>query len=123
MPLMIISLIVGRIAEAPMPFFAKPIAKGIVSKVRGGYLDPNVKRNLEFMESTLEKSQWFCGDEMTAADIQMSFAIEAAAVRTNLASDYPRLAAYLAKIHALPAYQRGLEKGGPYELMGSSVKR
>ncbi len=123
MPLMIISLIVGRIAEAPMPFFAKPIAKGIVSKVRGGYLDPNVKRNLEFMESTLEKSQWFCGDEMTAADIQMSFAIEAAAVRTNLASDYPRLAAYLAKIHVLPAYQRGLEKGGPYELMGSSAKR
>ncbi len=117
-PLMIISLIMGRIETAPMPFFAKPIAKGIVAKVRDGYLGQNIKRNLDFMEATLANSTWFCGDAMTAADIQMSFAIEAAQVRTNLATDYPNLRALLERMHSLPTYQAALEKGGPFELMG-----
>lgn len=118
MPLMIISLILGRIETAKMPFFARPIARGIASKVRGNYLAPNVKRNLEFMESTLSKSRWFCGEEFTAADIQMSFPLEAAAVRTNLQSDYPNLASCLERTHARPAYKAALAKGGPYKLLG-----
>lgn len=118
MPLMIISLLMNKIVTSPMPFFIKPVARGIVGKVRSGYLDANVQRNLDFMEATLTKSAWFCGAAMTAADIQMSFALEAAEVRTDLASDYPKLAALLSRIRALPAYQRGLEKGGPYQLMG-----
>ena len=117
-PLMIISLIIGRIETAPMPFFVKPIAKGIAAKVRRGYLDQNIKRNLDFMESTLDNSIWFCGDEFTAADIQMSFALEAGEVRTNLAAEYPNLAALLARMRSLPAFQEALEKGGPYGLMG-----
>ena len=120
MPLMIISLIMGRIETAPMPFFIKPVAKGIVGKVRSGYLDANVNRNLDFMESTLAESDWFCGDVMTAADIQMSFPVEAAEVRTDLARDYPNLEGFLERIRALPAYQAALEKGGPYELMGKN---
>ena len=123
MPLMLVSLIIGRIASAPMPFFAKPIAKGIATKVRDGYLDPNVKRSLDFMESTLSESQWFCGDKLSAADIQMSFPIEAAAVRSNLEKDYPQLCDYLQRIHARPAYKRALKKSGPYELMGASTKK
>ena len=119
MPLMIVSLIVGRIESAPMPFFVKPIAKGIAGQVRNGYLDPNVKRNLAFMESTLGCSTWFSGEELTAADIQMSFPVEAAEVRTNLVDDYPMLAAYLERVRSRPAYQAALEKGGPYELLGS----
>ena len=123
MPLMLTSLIVNRIESAPMPFFAKPIAKGIAGKVRQGYLDPNVKRNLAFLEATLNQSSWFCGDRMTAADIQMSFPVEAAAVRTRLESDHPKLAEFLERIHSRPAYQRALLKGGPYELLGASTKK
>ena len=93
MPLMLLSLVMGRIEAAPA--IVRPIAKGIASKVRGGYLGPNVKRNLDFMEETLSNSQWFCGDTMTAADIQMSFALEAAEVRSNLSEDYPHCAAFL----------------------------
>ena len=119
MPLMIVSLIMHRVATAPAPFFVKPIARGIAAKVRGGFLDPNVKRNLDYMDSTLGKTTWFCGNEMTAADIQMSFALEAAEVRTDLATEYPNLQGYLEKIRALPAYQRALERGGPYRLMGA----
>ena len=53
MPLMILSLVMNRIETAPMPFFIKPIARGIVAKVRSGYLDQNINRNLEYMESVL----------------------------------------------------------------------
>jgi glutathione S-transferase len=120
MPLMVLSLIMGRIDTAPMPFFVKPIAKGIVSKVRNGYLDPNVQRNLDFMEASLSKSTWFCGEALTAADIQMSFAVEAAEVRADIASDYPNIERFLKQMRALPAYQSAIEKGGPYSLLGAA---
>lgn len=116
MPLMIVSLIMGRIEKAPAPFFVKPIAKGIAGKVRSNYLDPNLKRNLDFMEATLAETGWFCGDQLCAADVQMSFAVEAAEVRTSLVSDYPKLADFLQRIRALPTYQAALAKGGPYSL-------
>jgi glutathione S-transferase len=118
MPLMIISLILSRIESAPVPFFLKPITKSIARNVRDSYLNANVRRNLEFMEATLQKSDWFCGTQFTAADIQMSFPLEAAEVRTNLNDEYPRLAACLKRMHAMPAYKKALEIGGPYVLMG-----
>ena len=114
---MLVSLLMGRIETAPMPFFVKPIAKGLAGKVRENYLDQNVKRNLDFMESTLAASSWFAGDAFSAADIQMSFAVDAAEVRTNLRRDYPSLAGYLDRVRIRPAYQAALEKGGPYGLM------
>ncbi|MEJ8567163.1 glutathione S-transferase family protein [Elongatibacter sediminis] len=118
MPLMIVSLILNRIDTAKMPFFVRPIARGITGKVREGYLDQNVQRNMDFLEATLAKSHWFCGDDFTAADIQMSFALEAAAVRTNLDAGYPNLSVCLERMHARPAYKAALDKGGPYQLMG-----
>lgn len=118
-PLMILSLVLSRIEEAPMPFFLRPVSRGIARKVRDAYLDANVARNLEFMDATLRESRWFCGDVFTAADVQMSFALEAAEVRSNLTDDYPHLAAFLETIRARPAYKRALDKGGHYELMAA----
>ena len=115
--LMMLSLVMARIEDAPLPFFLKPVAKGIAGKVRDGYLDPNVKRNLEFMEWTLSESKWFCGTRFSAADVQMSFALEAAEVRTDLSIAYPQLAAFLVEIRERPAYKAALDKGGHYELM------
>ena len=119
MPLMIVSLILGRIETAPMPFFIKPVARGIAARVRSGYLDTNVKRNLDFMEHTLSQSAWFCGDHLTAADVQMSFALEAAEVRTNLVDEYPHLARFLKTARDRPAYRAALDRGGHYELMSA----
>ena len=119
MPLMIMSLVMNRIASAPMPFFVKPVAKGIVAKVRAGYLDRNTSRHLAFMEASLGGESWFCGDTLTAADIQMSFAVEAAEVRTDLRAGYPNLNAFLGRIRELSTYQAALTKGGPYRLMGA----
>ena len=115
MPLMLLSLVMGRIEAAPV--LVRPIAKAIAGKVRSGYLDKNVKRNLDFMEKTLEHSTWFCGEHMTAADIQMSFALDAAEVRTSLAKEYPHCAAFLERTRARPAYMAALDRGGHYELM------
>lgn len=117
MPLMVMALVMNRIATSPMPFFAKPIAKGIVAKVNENYLGPNITRNLDFMEAALTQNTWFCGDKMTAADILMSFPVEAAETRANLSTAYPRMTAFLKAIRAMPAYQRALERGGPYSLL------
>ncbi|MDP9045471.1 MAG: glutathione S-transferase [Pseudomonadota bacterium] len=114
MPPLLLKLIFERIKVAPMPFFAKPIARGIANRVLGTMVEPNLKRQLDFMESELGRSDWFAGPEFSAADIQMSFPVEAAAMRAGLDASRPRLMAWLKRIHARPAYQRALERGGPY---------
>jgi glutathione S-transferase len=72
------------------------------------------------MEKELDKSIWFCGDTLSAADIQMSFALEAASVRTDMSEKCPSLAAFLERMQALPTYRAALEKGGPYQLLGAA---
>jgi glutathione S-transferase len=114
MPPLLLKLVFEKIPQAPMPFFVKPIAKGISAKVLAAMVDPNLKRQLDFMEGELGKSEWFAGDVFSAADIQMSFPVEAAAQRAGLDASRPKLIAYLKRIHARPAYQKALERGGPY---------
>lgn len=115
MPLMVVSLLFNRIERSPWP--VRPIARLISSQVRRGYLRPNIETNLNFLESELSKSTWFAGEELTAADVQMSFALEAAAARGGLDAKWPKLKAFLDRVQARPAYRRGLEKGGPYQLL------
>ncbi len=78
---------------------------------------PNLERNLDFMEGELRRSEWFAGSQFTAADIQMSFPLEAARVRGGLDEKRPKLMDFLKKIHSRSAYQRALERGGKYELL------
>ena len=117
MPPFLIKLIVDRIENAKAPFFVKPVAKGIAARIRKGFLDRQITSILDFMESELGKSEWFAGNEFTAADIQMSFPCEIAAMRAGSGQARPKLVAFVERIHARPAYKRALEKGGPYELM------
>ena len=114
MPFMLLTLIFNKIKEAPMPFFVKPIAKGIVSKTMHRFVSPNVKNHLTYLDNELAATGWFAGREMTGADIMMSFPLEAAAVRTNLRENYQNLACFLDKIHQLPCYKSAIEKGLPY---------
>jgi glutathione S-transferase len=72
---------------------------------------------IEYLEAEIGKNAWFAGNEFTAADIQMSFPLEAAAMRAGLDASQPKLLGFLARIHARPAYRRALERGGPYELL------
>jgi len=117
MPPLLLKLIFDRIESGPMPFFVKPVARGIAQRAKGLMVTPNLERLLTFMESELGTREWFAGPAFSAADIQMSFPLEAASARGGLDEKRPKLWAFLKKIHARPAYQRALEKGGKYELL------
>ena len=85
--------------------------------MKSTYILPQIEQHLDYLEGELGKTLWFAGADFSAADVQMSFPLEAAAARGGLARSRPKLMAYLERIHARPAYQRALEKGGPYELL------
>jgi glutathione S-transferase len=116
MPPLLLKLVFNKIQSSKMPFFAKPIVNALVNKTNAQFIDPQIKLHLDYMESELAQRAWFAGHEISAADIQMSFPLEAAASRGGLDRRYPKLTAFLNSIHARPAYQRALEKGGEYRL-------
>jgi len=118
MPPLLLKLIFDRVESAPMPFFVKPIARGIARKVKSAFVEPQLETHFAYMEAELGKTPWFAGDAFTAADIQMSFPLEAAQSRAGLTqASRPHLFDFLARIHARPAYRRALEKGGPYDIV------
>lgn len=116
MPPLLMSLVFARIKSAPMPFFIKPVARGIADKAMSGFIGPQIKLHLDYMEGELAKASWFAGNEFSAADVQMSFPLEAAGARIGF-KDRPHLQSFVERIHARPAYQRALEQGGPFELL------
>src|SRR5450432_2506462 len=117
MPPLLLKLVFDRIEKTPMPFFAKPIARAIAGRAKCGFIKPQIALHLDYMESELSKTDWFAGEEFSAADIQMSFPLEAAAARAGLDASRPKLMDFLARIHARAAYKRALERGGEYELL------
>jgi len=116
MPPLLVKLIFDRIETGPMPFFVRPVAKGIAGKVKTLFIEPQLTAQLDYMEAELGKATWFAGSELTGADIQMSFPLEAAVARAELGASRPRLMGFLERIHARPAYARALAKGGPYDM-------
>ena len=114
MPPLLLKLVFDRVANAPTPWPISAIARRIAGTVQGNFIGPQLTRHLDYMESELLARTWFTGEEFTAADVQMSFPLEAAAVRAGLDASRPRLMAFLESIHARDAYKRALERGGPY---------
>ena len=117
MPPLLLKLIFNQIEKSPMPFFARPIARSIVNRVNSSFIEPQITQHLDYMESEIGKSAWFAGNEFTAADIQISFPLEAAAAQDELNASRPKLMAFLNRIHERPAYQQALERGGAYTLL------
>jgi len=96
------------------PGLLRPLVKAISNTAQQSFIDPQIATHTAFWEAVLGKSSWFAGDAFSAADIMMSFPLEAGASRVPYGKDKPRLKAFLKAIHARPAYQRALERGGPY---------
>ena len=92
----------------------RPLVKAIAGKAQSSFIDPQIATHAAWWEGELAKTPWFTGDAFSAADIMMSFPLEAGASRAPYGPDKPRLKAFLDTIHARPAYQRALERGGPY---------
>ncbi len=98
------------------PALLRPVVRKVANQALTALVNPMLKQHMAFWENELGKSEWFAGNEFTVADIQMSFPIEAAAARAGLDQGHPRAMAFLERIQARPAYQRALEKGGPYSV-------
>jgi glutathione S-transferase len=112
MPPLVMTLLFGEIPKR-MPALLRPVGRMIGNTVKSSYLGPMIDKQLDLMEAELGKSAWFAGPDISAADVMMSFPVEAAMARNGLGAR-TKLAAWLAAVHARPAYQRALEKGGPY---------
>lgn len=117
MPPLLMRLVFNRIANGPVPFFIKPIARKIAATADRTIVAPQLKVHLDYLEGELGNSDWFAGREFTAADIQVSFPLEAARSRAGLDASRPRLMNFLDRIHARPAYLKALERGGKYDLL------
>lgn len=118
MPPLLVKLVVDQIARAKMPFFAKPVARSIVKRLNDGFVQPEIDNIFGFIESELGQRDWFAGDAFTAADIQMSFPLEASAARGGIGKAYPNIQAWLDRIHERAGYKRALERGGEYGIVG-----
>jgi len=115
MPPWLIKLIFDKVKTSPMPFFIKPIAKGIADKVMKTFVGPEIKLITGYIENHLSNQEWFASEDLTGADIQMSFPLEAAVANGAIGDEYPNIVTYVKRFQARPAYQRALKKGGEYD--------
>ncbi|MCK7545408.1 glutathione S-transferase [Marinobacter bryozoorum] len=115
MPPLLMRLVFEKVKTSPMPFFIKPVAKGIANKTNQSFIGPMINTHMDFVEAHLAKNTWFLGDSLSAADFQMSFPLEASIARGIVGNNRPNITAWVERVHSRPAYQRGLEKGGEYD--------
>jgi glutathione S-transferase len=89
------------------------LVRRILAPVEDSFLDPRIAEQAAFWNASLAPTGWFSGTRFSAADIMMSFPLEAAATRLDL-SPYPHVERFLTACHERPAYQAALRRGGPY---------
>jgi glutathione S-transferase len=116
MPPFLMKLVFLRLPLAA-PALLRPMFRLVCNTALTRFVEPQIAGHVRFWEGALSKSAWFAGPEFTAADVMMSFPLEVAGARATLAEG-PSVAAFLETIHARPAYQRALERGGPYRIIG-----
>lgn len=119
MPLLLQKLLFTMLPQR-IPALIRPVARMISNGALAKLVDPQLKEHLAFWESELARDGWFAGDHFTAADIMMSFPVEAGAERALDGTPPPAIARYLAAIRARPAYTRALERGA-YRYSGTGA--
>jgi glutathione S-transferase len=110
MPPLLVKLITTRLRQARMPFFVKPIARGIADQVDKSYTDPALDLHLGFIERTLGERPYFAGNDFSIADIQMIYPVEAALSRSG--GERPNTSAWRERVASRPAFRRAEAKGG-----------
>ena len=98
------------------PLLLKLVVKrlGLLGLPARGFVNSQLKLHLDFLEAELGSTPWFLGERFSAADIMLSFPLEAASERAGLDQTRPRLMDFLGRIRARPAYRRAIERGGAY---------
>ncbi|MEH6663802.1 MAG: glutathione S-transferase [Brevundimonas sp.] len=113
MPPLLLKLVFNQLPRRA-PGLVKPIVNGIVKAANRGFIDPQLQTHADYWNNELARDGWFAGPDFTAADIMMSFPLEAAASRMDVTRGRPNIAGFLDRIHARPAWQAALKRGGPY---------
>jgi glutathione S-transferase len=98
LPLML-KLYLGRLGDAAGPLLPR--------------VEDEIQNHMGYLDSQLADSDFFLGNDLTAADVALSFPIQATRVLYGIDS-FPNLAGFLERIVARPAYRRAIERGGPY---------
>jgi glutathione S-transferase len=111
MPLLVMHLFM-TVMETRPPALIRPIIKKVTGMLRQSYLTPSLTSQLDYVNSHLSENEWFAGDQLTAADIMMSYPLEAAAGRDVLDRRHTAVLAYLDRLRERPAYKAAIEKGG-----------
>jgi glutathione S-transferase len=114
MPPLLVALIFGEVQKAKLPMLMKPVVNGIVSKVNDAYIGPQVKLHYGFMEQELQNKPWFAGANFTAADIQMSYPLEAGLTRGADPSLYPKIHDLVNRMHQRPAWKKAEARVGDF---------
>ena len=117
MPPLLLKLVFRRLPRPPVPLLVRPVVRAVASRVQQRFIDPQIKVHIGFWESELAAHAWFAGEEFTAADIQMSFPVQAAAVRSGVPLG-ESVRGFIERIQARPAYQRALRAGGEFQPAG-----
>ncbi len=110
-PTLLMSLIHSKAIEK-VPFLIKPMVKGVLGTIDGVFTNPEILRNMAFVEQTLAGRPWLAGENFTAADIQMSYALQAGVHQAPGNQHYPNIASYIQRFEARPAYGKAVEIGG-----------
>jgi glutathione S-transferase len=114
MPPLVAKLVLDKVRSNAKPFFVKVIANKIVDKLMASYYGPIMSANMDFIEHHLSHNPWFAGEQISGADIQMSFPLETAVAKGN-SKDFPHISAFVERVHKRAAYQTALTKGGQYD--------
>ena len=113
MPPLLLKLVFNMLPRRS-PAMMRPLVRNIANKAQSSFVDPQTRAHVDYWEAELARHEWFAGDAFSAADIMMSFPVEAGADRAFDVEAQPRLKAFLQRIHARPAYVRALDRGGAY---------
>ncbi|MFK0298259.1 glutathione S-transferase [Brevundimonas sp. NPDC090276] len=113
MPPLLLKLVFSQLPKRA-PGLVRPLINGIAAKAQASFIDPQLKAHADWQEKELAATGWFAGAHFSAADIMMSFPLEAAASRAVDLAAYPNIARFLQTTHARSAWKRALERGGDY---------
>ncbi|KAF2845923.1 glutathione S-transferas-like protein [Plenodomus tracheiphilus IPT5] len=111
--ILIVALISRKIKDSQVPFFIKPIVKGVAGNIDSSYVDPELKNHFDFLEDYVSKSsgEFLAGSTLSGADIMMHFCLEGACQRVPLSeTSYPKLYTYMRKMQERDAYKKAADR-------------
>ena len=109
---LLVKPITSSLRTAKVPFFIKPVVKAIAAKIDGNFTDGELRTHFGWIEEALKGKTYFAGDAFSAADIQMSYPIQASFTRADMLPARPNTSAWLERVQSRPAFLKAIEKGG-----------